>query len=512
MIPVLDSAQMREADRITIHDLGLPGLVLMEQAAGAVTDVVAERFRDAGHAVVLCGPGNNGGDGLACARQLLCRGVEVEALVLVEESALRGDAGTQLDLARRFGVPLRVLAGEDLGPLDEALARAGVVVDALFGTGLDRPLDGRWAEVVRRVNACGRPVVSVDVPSGLSGVSPAVPAEAVEAAVTVTFGTPKLPHVLPPACWRCGEVAISEIGIPPWVLEAQATLGLLEVEDVGGWLPLRPLDAHKGHFGHLLVVAGRLGRAGAAALAARAAVIMGTGLVTVATAEGAVAPIQALVPEAMVDALPDGPDGAVRGDGIEESLSRASAVAAGPGLGTGDRPGRLLDVLLASWSGPLVLDADALTLLAGRLEALQRRTAPTVLTPHPGELGRLLGWSTERVVADRRAAAREAASRSGAVVLAKGVRTLVVGHEGWDIVNPTGSAGLAAGGSGDVLTGLVGSLLAQGLGAREAAAAGAWLHGRAAELAGDRYPGVVPASVVIEHLPAAEAEAREARP
>lgn len=512
MIPVLDSTQMREADRITVRDLGLHGLVLMEQAAGAVTEVVTERFRDAGHTVVLCGPGNNGGDGLACARQLFCRGADVEALVLVEESALRGDAGTQLDLARRFGVPLRVVTGEDLGPLDEALGGAGVVVDALFGTGLDRPLDGRWAEIVRRINACGRPVVAVDVPSGLSGASSAVPADAVEAAVTVTFGSPKLPHVLPPACWRCGEVAVSEIGIPPWVLEAQSTLGLLEVEDVGGWLPLRPLDAHKGHFGHLLVVAGRLGRAGAAALAARSAVIMGSGLVTVATAEGAVAPIQALVPEAMVDALPDGPDGAVRGDGIEESLNRATAVAVGPGLGTGDRPGRLLDVLLASWSGPLVLDADALTLLAGRLELLQGRTAPTVLTPHPGELGRLLGWPTERVTDDRRAAAREAASRSGVVVLAKGARTLVVGHEGWDIVNPTGSAGLAAGGSGDVLTGLVGGLLAQGLGAREAAAVGAWLHGRAAELAAERYPGVVPASVLIEYLPAAEAEAREARP
>ncbi|HPS79127.1 MAG TPA: NAD(P)H-hydrate epimerase, partial [Thermoanaerobaculaceae bacterium] len=306
MIPVLDSVQMREADRITIHDLGLPSLVLMEQAAGAVTDVVTERFTEAGSVLVLCGPGNNGGDGLACARQLLCRGVDVEALVLTEESALRGDAGAQLDLARRFGVAVRVAPGDDLGPLDEALARSGVVVDALFGTGLDRPLDGRWAEIVRRVNLCGRPVVAVDVPSGLSGGSPAVCGEVIEAAVTVTFGAPKLTHVMAPACWHCGDVGVANIGIPPWVVEAQARLGVLEVDDVGGWLPVRPLDAHKGQFGHLLVVAGRVGRAGAAALAARAAVVMGTGLVTVATAEGAMAPIQSLVPEAMVDALPAG--------------------------------------------------------------------------------------------------------------------------------------------------------------------------------------------------------------
>lgn len=511
MISVLDDEGMREADRVTIQELGLPGLVLMEQAAAAVTDVVLERVAGAGRVVVVCGPGNNGGDGLACARQLLCRGVEVEAVVLVEETALRGDAGVQLDLARRFGLQPVLLPGDDLGALEEALGRADVVVDALFGTGLDRPLEGRWSEVVRHLNASAKPAVAVDVPSGLSGGSGGVPGEAVEAAVTVTFAAPKLPHVLPPACWRCGRVAVAEIGIPPWVLDARAAMGLVELADVAGWLPGRALDAHKGRFGHLLVVAGRLGRAGAAALAARAAVTAGAGLVTVATAEKAVGPVQALVPEAMVDPLPDGPDGAARGDGLEDSLARATAVAVGPGMGTGERQGKMLDWLLGRFGGPMVLDADALTLLAGKVEVLRGRSAPTVLTPHPGELGRLLGWPTERVTADRRAAARELAERSGAVVLAKGARSLVVGGGGLDLANPTGSPGLATGGSGDVLTGLVGSLLAQGLGAREAAAAGAWLHGRAAELAGETHPGAVPASELARHLPAAEAEARGAR-
>jgi len=508
MIAVLESAGMREADRITIEELGMPGLVLMELAAGAVTDVVTERFADRGRVVVLCGPGNNGGDGLVAARQLRCRGVEVEAALLVGPEQLNGDAARQLELARAFGVAVRPCNG-DLAALDGLLAGAGVLVDALFGTGLDRPLDPPWAEIVHRINGAGAPVVAVDIPSGLSGSSGALLGEAVEAAVTVTFAAPKVAHVLPPACWRCGEIAVAEIGIPPWVLEAHASLALLEAEDVAGWLPRRAVDAHKGHFGHLLVVAGRLGRAGAAALAARAGVLSGSGLVTVATAAPAVAPIQSVVPEAMVDPLPADGAGAVTGEGVEPLLDKATAVAVGPGLGVGAGPHRLLDAILDHWRGPLLLDADALTLLAGRIEVLVGREAPTVLTPHPGELARLLGVTTTEVTADRLAAARRAARASGATVLAKGARTIVVDPDDRAVVNPTGTAGLASGGAGDVLTGTVGALLAQGLPGLEAAAAGAYLHGRAAELAAESHPGAAPAAVVASLLPRAEQELRE---
>ena len=221
-----------------------------------------------------------------------------------------------------------------------------------------------------------------------------------------------------------------------------------------------------------------------------------------------VRPIQAQVPEAMVDPLPAGADGAVSGEGIEASLANATALAVGPGLGLSDGPRRLLATILAEWRGPLVLDADALTLLGGDLKVLRRRTAPTVLTPHPAELGRLLGVATAEVVRDRLGAARAAAERSGAVVLAKGARTVIAGGKGWTLVNPTGTSGLASGGAGDVLTGAVGALLAQGLPAREAAAAGAWLHGRAAERAGERFVGAVPAGSLVEELAGAEAEVR----
>jgi ADP-dependent NAD(P)H-hydrate dehydratase / NAD(P)H-hydrate epimerase len=508
MIPVLDSAGMREADRITIAELGMPSLVLMEEAAGAVTDAVTDRFADATRVVVACGPGNNGGDGLAAARQLLCRRFSVEVAMLVDPARLKGDAATQLALARAFGVPLQN-CWEGTGSLLDTLAGAGVIVDAMFGTGLDRPLAGAWEDAVRSLNATGAPIVSVDIPSGLSGSASTVSGETVEAAVTVTFGAPKLAHVLPPACWRCGDIAVVDIGIPPWVLEQQARVGMIEASDAAGWVPRRMADDHKGHFGHLLVVAGRVGRAGAAALAARAAVVAGSGLVTVATASGAVTPIQSLVPEAMVDPLPQGDDGAVLGEGLTSLLDKATALAVGPGLGLGEGPRRLLAELLEHWGGPLLLDADALTLLAGRLERLASRTGPTVLTPHPGELGRLLGWPTEKVVADRLTACREAASRSGSFVLAKGARTIVAGRDGAALVNPTGGPGLASGGAGDVLSGVIGALLAQGVPAREAAAAGAYLHGRAAELAGARHSGAIPAHVVIEYLAAAEKELRD---
>jgi ADP-dependent NAD(P)H-hydrate dehydratase / NAD(P)H-hydrate epimerase len=508
MIPVLDASQMREADRVTIRELGLPGMVLMETAAGAVTEVVAGRFGDARRVVIACGPGNNGGDGLAVARQLHCRGFSADVALLVAESDLKGDAASQLALARAFGVNVH-RCGSNTARLAALLSDGDVIVDALFGTGLDRPLGTRWARLVKMLNDSGVPIVAVDIPSGLLGSSGQVAGEAVNAAVTVTFAAPKVAHVLPPACWRCGEVAVAEIGIPPWVVQAHARLGLVEGGDVATWLPHRAVDAHKGNFGHLLVVAGREGRAGAAALAARAAVTLGSGLVTVATAHGAVRPIQAQVPEAMVDALPAGKDGAVTGEGLEGSLAKATALAVGPGLGVTEGPRRLLAGILERWSGPLVLDADALTLLAGRLGELRRREAPTVLTPHPGELGRLLGVPTAEVTRDRLGAAEEAAKRSGAVVLAKGARTVIAGGSGWSMVNPTGTSGLASGGAGDVLTGSIGALLAQGLPARQAAAAGAWLHGRAAELAGERFPGAVPAGSLVDELSRAELEVRQ---
>ncbi|MGC8916325.1 MAG: NAD(P)H-hydrate dehydratase [Thermoanaerobaculum sp.] len=509
MLAVLDTAAMKAADRYTIEELGLPSLILMEQAASAVTAVVEERVEEDDLVVVVCGPGNNGGDGLAVARQRHAAGGSVEAVLVADPQRLSQDAAAQWELAGRFGVPRWVLEEGTLPRLAAVVGRAALVVDAMYGTGLDRPLSGLPAGVVELVNQSPVEVVAVDLPSGLSGSRGHIPGPAIQADLTVTFGALKWAHILAPAALLCGDVTVADIGIPLATLQRVASGFLVEAADAAGWLPERAPDAHKGHFGHLLVVAGRLGRAGAAALAARAAVRAGSGLVTVATPEGAVTAIQAAVPEAMVDPLPAAEDGSARGDGIEASLAKATAVAVGPGLGLGEGPKRLLARILEAWSGPLVLDADALTLLSGQLERLSGRRGPTVLTPHPGELARLLGVTTSEVQADRPAAVRRAAELCGCAVLLKGFRTLVAEPEGAIWINPTGSPGLASGGAGDVLTGIVGAYLAQGLAAKHAAALGAFLHGRAAELAGARFPGAVPASVVAKLIPKAEAELRE---
>jgi NAD(P)H-hydrate epimerase len=506
MLPVLDNDRMREADRHTIEDLGVPGIVLMETAATGVVDALRERFPDARSVLVLCGPGNNGGDGLAAARHLANGGHQVEVLLFGDEDQLSPDAATNLRLARAFDVALEVVSGEDLAQLDRALEPhpPDVVIDAMLGTGLDRALSGRLAAVAARLADAGVPVLAVDVPTGLNGSTPQVAGPAVTAAVTVTFAALKRCHVLPPAALHCGEVAVVDIGIPPSALEAGCDLWWVEAEDAALMLPVRPPDAHKGHFGHLLIVAGSTGRGGAVAMAARSAVVAGAGLVTMAVPEPLVPVVDGACLEAMTHPLAADRDGGIAlPDGLEPLLGRMTAVASGPGMGTGDGAAQTLDWLLDHWTGALLLDADAVNLLAGKPERLAGRPVPPVLTPHPGELARLLGRPTAEVVERRLEAAREAAGRSGAVVVAKGFRSIVAAPDGQAWINPTGDAHLASGGSGDVLTGTIAGLLAQGVGPIRAAVLGCWLHGRAGELGGEAFPAATPAS----NLPDLVAEA-----
>lgn len=497
MLPVLDSQAMREADRHTIEDLGLPGLVLMENAATGVVDALRDSFPDARRILILCGPGNNGGDGLAAARHLLNGRHDVSILLFGDPAALSPDAGVNHQLAIAFQIPLAVVKGDDLSALDDALEKQppDVVVDALLGTGLDRPLGGRFEEVVRRVAASGLPVVAIDVPTGLNGSSSAVAGTALQADLTVTLAALKLCHVLPPACLHCGNVAIVDIGIHPAALEKDCHLWWPETADIGLLLPHRPPDSHKGTFGHLLLVAGAEGRGGAVAMAANAAVVSGAGLVTMAVPEPVVSVVDGSCLEAMTLPLKATDEGEISSsEGIEPILERMTTIAAGPGMGTGAGAAATLEWILDHWHGPLVLDADAINLLAGRPERLAGRDVAPVVTPHPGELARFLGWKNQQVTDNRLDAAREAASRAGSVVVAKGYHTLIAepGGEVW--INPTGSASLATGGSGDVLTGTIAAFLSQGLDPIRAAITGCWLHGRAGEIGGDEFPAAVPPS------------------
>jgi NAD(P)H-hydrate epimerase len=506
MQPVLDNDAMREADRHTIEDLGVPGLVLMENAATGVVDALRAGYPDARRVLILCGRGNNGGDGLAAARHLANGGHDVEILLFADPGKLSPDAATNHRLAVAYGIPIGVVAGEDLSVLQAALAPAppDVVVDALLGTGIDRPLGGRLAQVVERVSEAEVPVIAVDVPTGLNGSSEEVAGPVMPADLSVTFAALKLCHVLPPACLHCGDVAVVDIGIPPTVLEKDCRVRWVEDEDIALLLPERGTDAHKGRFGHLLVVAGAEGRAGAVAMAGNAAVVSGSGLVTMAVPAPAVPVVDGACLEAMTHAMIADEDGALAGpDGLDTLTHRMTAVALGPGMGTGRGAASTLDWFLDNWAGPLLLDADALNILAGRPERLAGRPDPPVLTPHPGELARFLGSSSEDVVADRVGAAREAATRAQSVVVAKGYRTVIADPDGEVWINPTGDHKLASGGSGDVLTGCVGALLAQGLEPTRAALVGCWLHGRAGEIGGEQYPAAVPAARLPELIAAA---------
>jgi ADP-dependent NAD(P)H-hydrate dehydratase / NAD(P)H-hydrate epimerase len=502
-VRVVTAEQMRRFDRWAISEIGIPSLVLMENAALGVADAIGERFPEAEEVLLLCGPGNNGGDGLALARHLYGRGYRCRVWLAVEGRRLVGDAASQLGFLQGLGVPVHEMAEADF----VALPRADVVVDALFGTGLSRALEGDYGTLAGAISAHEAPVVAVDLPSGLDASHGAPIGPHVRADVTVTFARPKLAHVLDPAARAVGEVVVADLGVP-WVeLEGDGPgCWLLQAEALREWLPARRQESHKGDYGHLLLLAGSPGMSGAAVLAARAAVRAGAGLVTMAVPEAIRAECHLGCLEAMT--LPVGderatPDGS-RVESLLAAASRRSALAIGPGLGTGEEITVLVRDLVLRARVPAVLDADGLHPFAGRLEELAAREGDLVLTPHPGELARLLGVSTVAVQDDRLGAAREAAARSRAVVVLKGHQSLVAEPDGEIAINPTGNPGLATGGTGDVLTGLVGALLAQGFDPAAAARLGVFVHGLAGDLvAADLGERSLSAADVAESLPAA---------
>lgn len=483
MIPILDARRMRAADRAAIRS-GVPSARLMENAAKSLVEELLRAFPSAKSAVAVCGPGNNGGDGLAAARLLAERGLSVEVFTLGDPDSYRGDAARNASRARAAGLELTPLSGRgaDLN-LKRALTKAGAVVDALFGTGLTRALSGMAARAVKTINAAGQPVVAADLPSGLSADTGRLLGPAIEARLTVAFAAAKPAHVFWPARGVCGRVVVRDIGIPRRLLLARAgPLVLPEERDIRSWLPPRHADTHKGDFGRLAIVAGSRGKAGAAVLAARAALRAGVGLVTVFCPASIESAVVAALPEAMTRGLPE-EDGALAESAsgpLLEALEGFDAAAAGPGLGTAPGTIRLVEHLLAARC-PLVGDADALNAFTGRPRAFSRRPAETILTPHPGEAGRLLGTSSAAVQKDRLAAGTKLARATGSVVLLKGASSLTCAPSGRVTVNPTGTPLMATAGSGDVLTGAIGALLAAGLNAERAAVAAAYLHGSAGE-------------------------------
>jgi NAD(P)H-hydrate epimerase len=487
---ILATAQeMREADRRTTLEIGLPGIVLMENAAQGAARVLAEALGqvESLDLAAFCGRGNNGGDGLAILRILAGQGALCTAYLLARQKDLSGDAATNLRVALACGVEVVEVPDEEAFARHQAaMASHDAYIDAILGTGLNAPVSGRHALAIDLLNTLGQPVLAVDIPSGLSADSGQPLGLAVRADFTATFGLIKTGLALEPGEY-VGRLHLVDIGIPPRVVEGLGCqASLLDPQTVGWLLPARPAGGHKGSFGHLLVVGGSLGKSGAVCLAALGGVKAGAGLVTAALPHGLNQVAEIKLTSAMSQPLPQTSQGGLSLQALAvlaEMAASRQAVVLGPGLGQEDESRELARRLCASLLGPLVIDADGLNALAGGLRPGVIASQQAVLTPHPGEAARLLGSTPAAVQADRLAAARALAQQSGAVAVLKGARTVVAEPGGRAWINPTGNALLASGGSGDVLAGVIGGLLAQGVGALSAALCGVFAHGLAAELA-----------------------------
>ncbi len=486
MAKLLTAAQMREADRRTIEEVGLPGVVLMENAGAAALTLLQQRLPDWRRqtVLVLAGTGNNGGDGFVVARRLLQEGGRVSVFVLGACDQLRGDAQTHFRAFENSGGLVREMTiGEDWQRIGSLIGHAGVVVDAVFGTGLTRPVTGEIATLFAKINRSDKPLLAIDIPSGVSADSGQILGVALQARWTVTFGAEKIGHRSYPGAAVCGEVVTAPIGIPNHLIERpEHTVARNLLADLT--FPPRPADGHKGTFGHLLVWAGSVGKEGAAVLTALGALRSGPGLVTVATPEPARLGVASKLTEAMTLALSGREEGVLA---AVEQL-QPDALAIGPGLGEAEWLGEGIAAVLRACDCPAVLDADALNGLAktGHLLATlsQGRQAPLVLTPHPGEFARLLSGavSAAAVQMDRLGYAVQVAQEWQLWLVLKGAGTVIAAPDGRAWINETGNSGLAAGGSGDLLTGVIAGLLAQGWPVEAAVRAGVWLHGRAADL------------------------------
>ena len=472
--------EMRRIDRETVGQYGIPAAVLMERAGLAMAEQVKAQY-PAKKIVVLCGSGNNGGDGLVAARNLHAWGYRVFVRMAMRRTDLSDGCAAQLKIAEIFGVPVvfhAKLAADDL--------HGAVVLDALFGTGLSKPLTGTLAALVRAVNDAGVPVISADIPSGISADTGEVLGAAIKANQTVAFGLPKRGHVLHPGAAHTGRLSVADIGFPPALMRDHLIAAeAVTAESASLLLPVRPTHAHKHMLGHVLVVAGSPGKTGAALMTAHACLRAGAGLVTIGVPETLLDIFMGRVTEEMLLPLPGAMDGTLASCAADKILlhspGRFDIIAVGPGLGSSPDVNAVVRELVARSSVPMVVDADGLNALAGQAGALHTSQAPLILTPHPGELRRL--YPNVPAGMSRIDSALHFASAHGVCLVAKGAPTSTATAEGQAFVNTTGNAGMATAGAGDVLTGVIAGLCAQKIKPVHAAVLGVYLHGLAGDIA-----------------------------
>jgi NAD(P)H-hydrate epimerase len=486
---VLNSAQMRDADRRTIEDVGISSLVLMENAGRQVVAALEAMHAELleGQVAVLCGRGNNGGDGFVVARTLLQRGVSVSVFLIGQVAEVRGDARANLEILGRLGQTVVEIGDSQAWELHFSEVRdCSLIVDAIFGTGLNAPVSGLVESVIADVNASGLTVVSIDLPSGLSADAADPIGPSIEADTTVTLAAPKLPLILPPGETRAGDIVIADIGIPPEVIESLEgpRIALLTRSSMRELVTPRARESHKGDFGRVLVVAGSRGKTGAAHLAAVGALRSGAGLVTVATPACCLPIVAAMGPEYMTAPLDESDNGIDPACADRVVDMARDVIALGPGLGQSPSTQRFVVALVDRATMPLVIDADALNAFQADPDRLSGREGrDVIITPHPGEMARLVGMSTDEVQASRIEVARNFAVAHHVYVVLKGHRTLIATPDERVFINPTGNPGMATGGTGDVLTGMIAAWLAQLLDADAACRLAVYLHGMAGDLA-----------------------------
>jgi NAD(P)H-hydrate epimerase len=497
---------MQEIDKRAMEEFGIPGLELMETAGRSCTDAIIEAFGTCGFAVVIAGKGNNGGDGYVIARLLHQAGWKIRVFILSVSGQIDGDAAANLAKLPNEYVSYCPDTGQLATLHRDEIARADVIVDAMFGTGLHGDVTGLYREAIEAINVSGRPVLAVDIPSGIHGTTGRVLGDAVRASITVTFAFAKLGHVLYPGAQHTGRLIVADIGIPRNLMETAPGYDLLNDNFIRPMLRRRERQAHKGHFGHCLVIAGSTGKTGAAALSANSAMRAGSGLVTLAVPESLHVILEIKTTEVMSVPLPDSNNGYVTGSAfpaIERLLEGKDALAVGPGLGRGPGTSGLVQTIVEHVSLPMVIDADGLNALAEDITILRRKkSAGIILTPHPGEMARLLGTSIPDIEADRISVAQEFARNFGVYLILKGARTIIASPAGAAAINGSGNPGMATGGMGDVLTGIIVSLLGQQYSAWDACRIGVYIHGYAADLVADEKGETgISASDVKEMLP-----------
>ncbi|MBV9608432.1 MAG: NAD(P)H-hydrate dehydratase [Acidobacteria bacterium] len=485
---IVTAAEMREIDRVTSERFGVPSLTLMESAGAAVAEFVLSRYPQAEHLALVCGKGNNGGDGFVAARKLHEAGKKVSVLLLADPAEVKGDAAEML---KRLPFPVKNVSRGEIPLLADARSEApglDLIIDAILGTGFRPPVTGLYADAIKAMNAAAVPIVAVDIPSGADADATTAPTTLVARAdAVVTFTAPRPAHVFAPLTH--GPIVVAQIGSPEEAIVTQTGLNAITAREVSPVFAPRAPDANKGKFGHVLVVGGSVGKAGAAAMAGMAALRGGSGLVTVATPASVLATVAGFAPEIMTEPLAETDAGTIslraREYGRFDNIaSGKNVLAIGPGVSRNPESAEFVRTVVQNAHAAVVLDADGLNAFEGCAKKLDGKTRPLVLTPHPGEMARLVGSSVADVQGDRLGIARSFAREHNAILVLKGHRTLIAAPDGTVWVNLTGNPGMAKGGSGDVLTGMIAGVLAQHADrVLESVVAAVYMHGLAGDVA-----------------------------